>query len=381
MSEYQFTDKQINNFIKRCKDKKRWLNTRHVRSGNMPAVELRQLMKMVVDRELAFDNGFGFENEKYEICFELEHKRKMLEELEDARKISLSNDSDVFNLAFFKSLSKSLYDDCRAIEEAKACNIVLSQMRIIYDAFYTHQHGGNVEDINFTFTSYVLSEKDSQRMNSYLREFIFVSAYILIDMYYALMIGWEEVKDISNYSTCNELFMELFISQHIKVIISIYSLGLQNLSPKYRSLARNAWKIVNFNKFVKSEIENLANHSNDIQSKTYYQSLLAEYDLDPHGQGLQNAVNALKELAYKDIGNEYILDTFQDLYKADRAFPGYEIPSNHKSNISEIKIALGQSSNSRIKKALSDWRKSEYRVTKLVGAMTKWFADHPETRP
>jgi hypothetical protein len=218
-------------------------------------------------------------------------------------------------------------------------------------------------------------------MNNYLRESVFASAHILVNMYHALRIGWEELKNISDLSTYNELFMQLFVSQHVKVMISIYSLGLQNLSLKYRSLSRHAWKIVNFNKFVKSEIENLANNSSDIQSKAYYQSLLDEYNLDPHGQGLQNAVNALKELAYKDIGNKYILDTFQDLYKADRAFPEYDIPSEHKGSISEIKSALGKSTNPRVKKALSDWRESEYRITKLVGAMTKWFADNPGARP
>lgn len=331
MSDFQLMEKEINKVVRKYKHKKGWLNTRYVRSGNMKASEIRQIMRLIVDRELAFDNRLDPINEKYAICFNLEEKQIILDELEDTSKISLSYDSDVFNREKINMLSKEVSKLPNNIEEKIFVDEVLSSSRIIYEGFSKHQRGEKFENFNFVYTFDHLLEKDSQRMNDDYKKLMLIRIHTLVNMHHALKIGWEEIKNITNLSTYNELFITLFINQTIEPLILNYFLQSQEVIPKYRSESRHALN--------------------------------------------------LRKLANQDIMTEHTSDIILDLYAANRAFSVYNIPSKYELISSVIKDALGKSNNPRVKKALSDWRESENRVFKLFGTMSRWFADNPETRP
>jgi hypothetical protein len=94
MSNFEWTEAQVNKFIKRLKHKKGWLNTRDVRSGNTAkASDDRKLMKLIVDRGIVFDNGIATDSEQYKVCFNLEDKDGLLEDLENSSKEMLFDPS------------------------------------------------------------------------------------------------------------------------------------------------------------------------------------------------------------------------------------------------------------------------------------------------
>lgn len=335
MSDCQFTDKEISIFIDRYKNKKGWLNTRYVRRRNEKASEVRKLMKLVVVQEVAFDNKIDLENEKYEICFNLDEKQKILDELEDVTKRSLSQSSDILNREKLEILPKEFFQILDTTKDVSTFNEILFNVRIVYEAFSKHQNGEEFKDFNFMYTFDHLLKKQSQRINDDHKKLLLTQVYTLIDMHHALRVGWEEIKHITTISTHNELFINLFIGQQLEVLILMRHLEQQQIQLQHRSDTRNMLKIIKLKKY----------------------------------------------LANQELGDEHILDVIKDFDEASRALSVYDIPSKYEDILSHIKTALGKSDNPRVRKALSDWRESGDPVFKLFGTMSRWYADNPEARP
>jgi hypothetical protein len=278
----------------------------------MKASNMRQLMKLLVDRELAFDNRLDPKNEEYAICFLLEKKQIILNELEDNNKISLSHESDIFNRSRLEMLREELLQTLKTTEDANIFDEILFDAKIVYEAFSKHQHGDEFKDFVFVHTFDYLLEKYSQRINDDHKKLLSIQVDILIDMHHALKVGWEEIKHITTVSTYNELFINLFIMQQIESIILMRLIKEQQVQLKHRSNSRSALKIINLKKY----------------------------------------------LANPGLENENILDVIQDLYEANRALSVYDISSKYEVIVSNIKTTLGKSNNPRVRKALSDWNES-----------------------
>lgn len=82
VSEYQWTEKQIQAALKRLSHKKGWLGVAEVRSGNKAkAPEYRQLMVILVKMGEAFGNDEDPESSNYKICFNWEEQIDLLQNL------------------------------------------------------------------------------------------------------------------------------------------------------------------------------------------------------------------------------------------------------------------------------------------------------------
>jgi hypothetical protein len=292
-------------------------------------------MKLVVDQELAFDNRIDSANENYEICFNLDEKQKILDKLEDVTKRSLSQDSDIFNRKKIEILPEEFSKILKTTKEVSAFNEIIFNIRIIYEAFSKHQNGEEFEDFSFVYTFDHLLEKHSQRINDDHKKLLLIQIYTLINMHHALKIGWEEIKHITTISTHNELFINLFVGQHLELLILMRHLEQQQIQLQHRSNTRNMLKIIKLKKY----------------------------------------------LANQELGEEHILDVIKDFDEASLALSAYDIPSKYEDILSHIKTTLEKSNNPRARKALSDWKESGDPVFKLFNTMSRWYADNPEARP
>jgi hypothetical protein len=82
VSNYIWTEKQIQAAIKRLSHKKGWLGVAEVRSGNKEkAPEYRQLMSILVERGEAFGNDEFPESSSYKICFNWDKQIDLLQNL------------------------------------------------------------------------------------------------------------------------------------------------------------------------------------------------------------------------------------------------------------------------------------------------------------
>lgn len=402
MSDYQFTDKQINNFVKRCMDKKGWLNTRDVRSGNMPAVELRQLMKVAVDLGCAFDNSLSPESERYEICFNLEEKDRLLEEIEKSNNYFLLDD-----LLLSAQVMFCLPPMNSNFTSTKKTNELISWLEHkilwldIYQALCRYQNREKIENFGFCFLCEPYFQGSPKYYDKNRKEFISLMTNKFVAMYKAVKIGWQEIKTIYPFATYNDLFIAILLAHSVSWLQQ--SLLKKAVKSGYRTNARKLEKVLSIPEFVKEALDILSMESSDVNTKKYYQSLLEQYERDPSDRLLDSIISILVKSAKKDDNNNWILNCLEEYYKSfslpgifhdfksfDDFLSSYETGASWLSykdtNLNRfdifaggslIQTVLSKSTDPNVREALSEWENAQSRVFKLTYRIYRRNAEYP----
>jgi hypothetical protein len=368
MSEFEWKEQQIKKVYESRKHKKSWLDARAIRAG-LPAVDVRRLMKIMVDRELAFGNGLTSDNEKYKICFNLEGKDIILEDL-DRFDNSLLSDPRIIDLP-----PKSLLDPTINSQQLDMWNFTKRRYTEVYAAFCRHQNGLNIEDLDIHMTD---NEGNIDVFfSNWVKKGITIEARMFINMYKVLKIGWREIKSIFHAPTYNDLFLEILLAHHLHILKDLFRLdGKIEMNP--RSQSRYLKELANRNKSIETEIKILIKESNDDQEKDRYRSLLEDCEQHPYGRSFTDAVNALSDVSS-------ISDKFRDIIKAyhavNKALPITDTEYEYDLALRTIKNLLDTSTDPRVQKALSDWRNSENESFNLQSLLNRRYVEHPKERP
>lgn len=379
-----FTEKQINNCIKRCHHKKGWLNTAYVRSENMTSLETRQLMKIVVDRELAFSNQVVFQNERYQICFELENKDMMIEDLDRFDNLVL------IHLAMIDIPSKSLLSSNTTLLHLSHWNILKSDWIEVYRAFCRYQNGEDIENFQYfiSFATFPGTNEEQYRKDEIYR--LLMKARRFIKMYKALKIGWKEIDSIHTKDTYNTLFVKIVTEYYRENLARRTSLA----KPQEKQIIHSKKTVVlaRFPSILEGHLERLSkDKSLDNSEREFYRLTLEDYNREPHGQGLEKAFAVLKEVALKDT---QVLQSMQDFYQAlpivgkfskqsgdkpldiflnsrecdgiGNFLPNYDLRSNDVPVLDrvlhQIREALRASTDPRVRAAASEWVEAESKI-------------------
>jgi hypothetical protein len=382
-----FTEKQINDCIKRCRNKKGWLNTKYVRSGNMTSLETRQLMKTIVDLEfkIAFSNQVVWQDERYQICFELDKKSMMIEDLDRF------DDLVLIHPAMTDIPSKSLLSNEMILSDLKHWNMLKCDWLEVCEAFCKYQNGQSIE--NFQYYYYPARIIPTASEEWYLKDKkdrILIKIYGFIKMYKALKVGWKEIECIYTEDTYNSLFIKIISEHYRKSFISRTTL----IKPKEKQIihSKKTVMLARFLRIIEGHLERLSNdESLNFSDRKFYRLTLEEYNREPHGQGLDKAFTVLKEVALKDT---QVLQSMQDFYQAlsivgkfskqsgDKPLdiflksieydgignfsPNYDLTSNDVPILDlvlhQIREALRASTDQRVRAAVSEWVEAESKI-------------------
>jgi hypothetical protein len=395
MSNHQFTDKQISNFIKRNKDKKGWLNTRDVRSGNMSSSETRKLMYLICNNhKIAFDNKIAFQDDRYQICFELDQKDRMIEELARFDHIVLTD------VAMMDIPSKSLINNKTTPSEFSHWKYLLGDFIRIFKAFCRYQNGQSIDDFeyfeDFEYPDYSdiignvdksLDEEDEKTYKKNvelhkkdIKKHLLLKVRKFISMYKALRIGWKEIKDFYPDITYNTFFIAILREHYDERFV--HPISCLNSPEQQIVHSRKTVTLSNFHGNIKRELERLSEEENlDNSDRELYKLTLEQYNREPHGQGFENAFDVLKKVAQKD---PQVMQILMDFYHAlsivgrfseqsiDENFAkflerdgigdfvlDYDPKSNDASAVDrvlyQIKDVMRASNDPRVRAAVSDW--------------------------
>lgn len=277
-----FTKKQINNCIKRCRHKKGWLNTAHVRSVNMTSLKIRQLMKAMVDLGLAFSNQVVWQDERYQICFELDKKSMMIEDLDRF------DDLVLIHPAMTDIPSKSLLNSETTLSYLKHWNVLKCDWLEVYEAFCKYQNGQSFEKFQYFRPAYAIPIANEERYLKDKKNHILIKINGFIKMYKALRIGWKEIESIYTEDTHNTLFIKI-ISEHYRERL----IRRTNFAKPQEKQIIHSKKTVVLQRFLgimKDHLERLSkDESLDRCDREFYRLTLEDYNREPHGQGLEKA--------------------------------------------------------------------------------------------
>lgn len=395
MSNHQFTVKQISNFIKRNKDKKGWLNARDVRSGNMSSAETRKLMYSICNNyKIAFDNELVFQDERYEICFELNQKDRMIEDLDRFDCIVLTD------IAMMDIPSKSLINNKTTPSEFSHWKYLLGDFIRVFKALCRYQNGQSIDNFeyfdSFKYPDYsdVIydtegrskeEDEETYRKNVELhkkdiKKHLLLNVRKFISMYKALRIGWKEIKDFYPDITYNTFFIAILRGHYDERFVHPISCLT---SPEQQIVhSRKTVTLSNFHGNIKRELERLSEEENpDDSDRELYKLTLEQYNREPHSQGFENAFAMLKKVAQKD---PQVMQILMDFYQAlsivgrfseqsmDENFAkflerdgigdfvlDYDPKSNDASAVDrvlyQIKDVMRASNDPRVRAAVSDW--------------------------
>jgi hypothetical protein len=314
-----FTEKQITDCIERCRRKKGWLNTRYVRSGNMASLETRQLMKVIVDRGFAFSNQFAWNDERYQICFELDKKIMMIEDLDRFDNLVLVHPS------MLDIPSNFLLNDEDKLFNLKCWNALRSEWLEIYAAFCRYQNGQNIEDFQCFYSSPIANK--ALYLKDY-KQYILIKIRKFIKMYKAFEIGWKEIKYSLPNHTHNDLFI-LIIRSYYDERFRWQTDPIKNTSFSEKKITHSPKNVVllNFSKNVKRELERLSKCEklNNLDRK-FYRLTLEKYNHELHGQGREEALSVLKRVARKDT---QVMQLLMDFHQALSFFGKFTEESKH----------------------------------------------------
>lgn len=397
MQNHQFTDKQTNNFIKRNTNKKGWLNYTKVRSENMAAQETRYLMRLMCDDEfrLAFDNELSPQDTRYAICFDLDAKDMMIEELDRF------DMSALLHPVLMEIPSKSLLGKESTQLEFLCWKRLLVDWIAVYKGFVRYQNGQRINDFQVLDSFSPIHISNEKLYEKDKKEFIVIKIRKFIKMYKALKIGWKDIKHIHSNYTYNTLFVNIlrecyeekfflatnFAEPHENQIIH---------SPKTVILAR-------FQGIMKIHLESLSNDENvDRSDREIYMLTLEEYKREPHGQGLEKAFGVLKRVAQEDI---YVRQSFIDFYEAlsvigkfhNKSFDDFlkcdgieDFSLNYDPTLNDalivdrvlyqIREVLRASSDPRVRAAVSDWVEAESKILDFDVKISRRNAQNSEKR-
>jgi hypothetical protein len=379
-----FTKKQINDCIKRCRHKKGWLNTKHVRSGNMTSLETRYLMRIIVKHKLAFSNQVVFQDERYQICFELDKKDMMIEDLDRF------DDLVLVHPAMIDIPSKSLLSNETTLSDLKHWNLLKCEWLEVYQAFCKYQNGQRIDAFHYfrlACATPMMNEKQYLKDMKYRR---LIKIYGFVKMYKSLKIGWKDIEDIYVEDTYNTLFIKI-ISEHYKEKF-LCQINLVKLQEKQIIHSKKTVLLAKFPSILAGHLERLSkDKSLDDSEREFYRLTLEDYNREPHGQGLEKAFAVLKEAARKDT---QVLQSMQDFYQAlpivgkfskkpgDKPLdiflnspecdgignfsPNYDLTSNDVPMLDrvlhQIREALRASNDPRVRAAASEWVEAESKI-------------------
>jgi hypothetical protein len=379
MRNHQFTDKQINNFIKRNKNKKGWLNTRQVRSENMVAQETRYLMRLMCEEELglAFDNELSPQDERYEICFDLDTKDMMIEELDRFDR------SVLLHPVMMEIPSESLLGKESTQLDFLYWKRLLENWIAVYKGFVRYQNGQKIDDFQVLDSFSPIIGINEKLYKKDKKEFILMAIHKFIKMYKALKIGWKDIKHIYANYTYNTLFICILREYYEEK----FSLATNFNEPHENKIIHSPKTVVlaRFQENMKIYLESLSNDGKiDRSDRKFYMLTLEEYKREPHGQGLEKAFGVLKKVVQKDI---HVRQSFIDFYDAlsvigkfhHKSFDaflecdGIEDFSLNYDRISndafvvdrvlhQIREVLRSSSDSRVRAAVSEWVAAESKI-------------------
>lgn len=401
MSDYQWTEKQMKKAYESRKHKQGWLNARDIRSGFL-AASVRQLMKIMVDRKLAFDNLTLPDSDRYKICFNLEEKEQMLRKIQDSRK-------DDFNIIFDTSLlsDPKLADlppeDFLNFATTSRMRCYWTELNIewkeIYKEFFRCQKGGDMQDNQYIYADLLPVDVSKQQMED-KRALVLSQRNTFINMYKALKIGWQEIKHIYPlYFTYNDLFVKILSAHYSVKTFRLMSFKKSNqtdrtISSKLDIISKLPGLIISI---LKNSYEN-ANNSD----KEYWKIILEGYIQEPHGRGLQNAFDILLEIANEDEEENYVKDELNDLWKAFSklsSFPRFKSYDDFRtyfetedqlsddphfnylvelSNAYAIKETLRSSENPKVTDAVLEWANAEKEIIKVSRTIFRRKAQQPD---
>ena len=306
MCSYQFTEKQVNNFIRRNKDKKGWLSARDVRSENMPSLETRKLMQLMCDNfKVAFNNQAFFQNEGYKICFELDQKDRMIEELDRFDYLLLFH-PEIMNIPSEYLISKETTPS-----ELLCWKELLGNFIRVFKAFCRYQNGQNIEDFNYFGHSDNLSDLEKLYLKD-ATEHLLIKVRRLISMYKSLRIGWKEIERFYPYSTYNTFFIAILQAEYNESFA--HQINSAKSSEKQIIHSRKTVTLSKFHSNMKRELERLSKCENiDSLDRELYRLTLEEYNREAHGKGRENAFAVLKKVAQKD---PQVMQVFMDFHQA-----------------------------------------------------------------
>jgi hypothetical protein len=369
----KFTDKQKKDFINRNKDKKGWLASRDIRSGNMSSLDTRELAKLVCkDFKVAFDNQLPFQDERYKICFELDLKDRMIEELDRF------DDLVLIDIATMVMSSRFSLSNEMTLSELLHWNALKGDWIEVYKAFCRYQNGQKIQDFKYFHPFPPIPDTNETQYRSDEKEHVVIKINKFIKLYKALKIGWKEIQENYVGDTYNTLF--------IKIIAEYYTRSFNSRTnpPKQQSNqithSRKTVVLAKFPEVMKKHLERLSNDGNsDHSCREFYRMTLEEYNREPHGLGLEKAFAVLKKIVRKDT---QVMQSFIDFYAAltivgkfskksfddfllcdgiENFLQNYDLTSKDMLDrvLDRIKTALRASSDPRVRAAVSEWVKAE----------------------
>lgn len=350
----------------------------------MKSRKTRQLMKVMVDRGLAFSNQVVFQDERHQICFELDKKDMMIEDLDRF------DDLVLIHPAMIDIPSKSLLSRNTTLLHLSHWNILKSEWIEIYRAFCRYQNGEDIEKFQYflSFTTVLGTNEDRYRKDEIYH--VLMKARKFIKMYKALKIGWKEIRNIYTEDTYNTLFAKI-ISEHYR---ERFVRRTNLIKPQKKQIIHSNKTVVlaRFPGIMKGHLERLSKDKslNDSERESY-RLTLEYYNREPHGQGLEKAFAVLKEVALKDT---QVLQSMEDFYQAlsivgkfskkpgDKPLdiflksveydgignfsPNYDLMSNDVPVLDrvlhQIREALRASTDPRVRAAASEWVEAESKI-------------------
>lgn len=406
MSDYQWTEKQIQKAYGSRKHKQGWLNARDIRSGFL-AASVRKLMQIMCDRGYAFDNLTSVDSDQYKICFNLDKKEQMLQEIQDSRKDNFSIIFDTSLLADprLADLPPQYFLNIDTTSHLRSCWTELnSEWQEIHKEFLRCQNGGDMQDSQHIYANLLPVDVSKQEIED-KRAFVLSQSNKFISMYKALKIGWQEIEHIySDYSTYNDLFLKILSAHYCIKMFRLFS--FRKSKETDRSISNKLDMISKIPKFIISTLEYLCKNASD-SDEEYWKIILGEYIQDPHGRGLGNAFNALLDIANEDGNENYVKDGLNDFCKAFSKlsnlprFKSYEDFCvyfdtedqlsedqlsedpffNHLVELSEayiIKETLRASENSKVTDAVLEWVNAEKEIIEVSRTVLRRKAQQPD---
>ena len=372
MSDYQWTEKQIKKVYETRKHKKRFLNAREIRAG-VPAADVRKLMKIIVDRGYAFDNELDPNNEKYEICFNLAEKDRIIENL-DRFDNSLFISMQILNSSVDSTSKHLITEDVQNV-------FMIFQYRYlhIYEVLSMYQNSEDIE--NFEVNLFDREGNIHKFLSKFYKQVLLLEARNYIDMYKAIKIGWRELKEMIIAPTYNDFFLEIVLGLRVESLQKIVE-APDKLEIKWRSQLKHLRIIENTPKFVEDALLTLILSSNSIQNQEFYRSKLKEFHQNYQGNSLKNAVFAMRDAVEHDATNIHIWEMFEDLVKSYLAVDRMSFidATDYDFTVAITKDVLALSSDSRVLKALSNWKNSGNEVYPVSSRLFRFYADNPEQR-
>jgi hypothetical protein len=205
MSNYIWTEKQIEKVSSKCKGETGWLNSSRFRyfHRNATAQDCRNLMKILVDRSDAFDNRVSSTSNKYRISFDWENKEKFLLDCESPQHFVPAKllftpimvnlpPKDVFESEVIAAEIKDLVGRPLTNSDIRLWLQVKSDWGRVWELLYNQKFSGvlvmekRVRSRTKTFEEKLKKDRDN---------IIIALTKELTCMYSTLKLGWNEVLD------------------------------------------------------------------------------------------------------------------------------------------------------------------------------------------